>query len=67
MTKTDNLIFNHLGALLDVRNLIEKQLTKHPDIKFGGSAGVATDGSSADVDILIDGDRFNIRIQPRNG
>lgn len=49
--------------LLNVRNLIEELLTKHKDIKFGGSAGVGLDG--ADIDMLIEGKRFNIRIQPR--
>lgn len=53
--------------LLFIRNIIEKQLTKHPDIKFGGSAGtgLTEEYNYADVDILINGRLFNIRIQPR--
>jgi hypothetical protein len=50
--------------LLDVRNKVEKVLVQHPDFKFGGSAGVGITG--ADLDMLIDGERWNIRIQPRD-
>jgi len=49
--------------LLEMRNFIEKILLKNPNIKYGGSAGVGIDG--ADIDILIDDERWNIRMQPR--
>ena len=52
--------------LLEVRDLIQSQLTENPNIEFGGSAGVYTDGSAADVDVLIDGKMYNIQIKPRN-
>ena len=54
-------------VLLNVRNFVEEYLTKHPNVKFGGSAGVGVEpgAESADLDILIEGHRFNIRIQPR--
>ena len=53
------------AKLLKIRNLIEKILVQHEDIKFGGGAGVFMDGSSADIDLIIDEQRFNVSIQPR--
>lgn len=49
--------------LLTVRNLVEEALMQHTSFKFDGSAGVGVDG--ADLDVMIDGERYNINIKPR--
>lgn len=51
--------------LLNLRNTIEKQLFKNSAITYGGSAGITRDGSAADFDIVIHGERFNIQLSPR--
>ncbi len=49
-------------GLLNVRNFLKSVLIKHPNIKFIG-AGVGVDG--ADLDLLIEGHKFNIKIVAR--
>ncbi len=50
------------GTLLRIRNMVEELVCSHKDIKWDGSAGVGVNG--ADFDVTIEGERYNIRIQP---
>lgn len=51
------------AELLAIRDLVEEVLLQDSSFKFGGSAGVGVNG--ADLDMIIDGKRYNINIEPR--